>query len=205
MSKYMSGSIFIASLALAGSVCASAANAGVYDFSFSAADGDAVYGKFTTNGSDVISASGNAYLPVLDSAMCCGFVNNGVSLGGAASATPYTTPSGDYIVDDLYAVDYYGLYLTTFGTREINIYAGTAAAGPDGYVSETISAGQGPKSAYVGIYDPSSGIDAQEFGTLTITGVPEPSTWAMMLLGFAGLGFAGYRKAKSGTAAFASA
>ncbi len=25
------------------------------------------------------------------------------------------------------------------------------------------------------------------------TGVPEPSTWAMMLLGFAGLGFAGYR------------
>ena len=25
---------------------------------------------------------------------------------------------------------------------------------------------------------------------------PEPSTWAMMLLGFAGLGFAGYRRAK---------
>jgi hypothetical protein len=28
------------------------------------------------------------------------------------------------------------------------------------------------------------------------TAIPEPSTWAMMLLGFAGLGFAGYRKAK---------
>jgi len=27
-------------------------------------------------------------------------------------------------------------------------------------------------------------------------GAPEPSTWAMMLLGFAGLGFAGYRRAK---------
>ena len=26
--------------------------------------------------------------------------------------------------------------------------------------------------------------------------VPEPSTWAMMILGFAGLGFAGYRKAR---------
>jgi hypothetical protein len=25
--------------------------------------------------------------------------------------------------------------------------------------------------------------------------IPEPSTWAMMLLGFAGLGFAGYRRA----------
>jgi PEP-CTERM motif len=28
--------------------------------------------------------------------------------------------------------------------------------------------------------------------------VPEPSTWAMMLLGFAGLSFAGYRRARKG-------
>jgi uncharacterized membrane protein len=28
--------------------------------------------------------------------------------------------------------------------------------------------------------------------------IPEPSTWAMMLLGFAGLAFAGYRRAKAG-------
>ncbi len=34
--------------------------------------------------------------------------------------------------------------------------------------------------------------------TATIrSSIPEPSTWAMMLLGFAGLGFAGYRRAKS--------
>ena len=30
------------------------------------------------------------------------------------------------------------------------------------------------------------------------TTVPEPSTWAMMLLGFAGVGFAGYRRARAG-------
>jgi hypothetical protein len=34
------------------------------------------------------------------------------------------------------------------------------------------------------------------------TSVPEPSTWAMMLAGFAGLGFAGYRKSKVGREAF---
>jgi PEP-CTERM motif len=33
--------------------------------------------------------------------------------------------------------------------------------------------------------------------------VPEPSTWAMMLVGFAGLGFAGYRTSRK-TAAFAA-
>jgi len=33
------------------------------------------------------------------------------------------------------------------------------------------------------------------------SGVPEPSTWVMMLFGFAGLGLAGYRKAKNGHAA----
>jgi PEP-CTERM motif len=30
--------------------------------------------------------------------------------------------------------------------------------------------------------------------------VPEPSTWAMMLIGFAGLGFAGYRASRKGAA-----
>jgi hypothetical protein len=34
--------------------------------------------------------------------------------------------------------------------------------------------------------------------------VPELSTWGMMALGFAGLGFAGYRKARGGRAAFAT-
>jgi PEP-CTERM motif len=33
--------------------------------------------------------------------------------------------------------------------------------------------------------------------------VPEPSTWAMMLLGFASLSFAGYRRARAGRATLA--
>ena len=40
-----------------------------------------------------------------------------------------------------------------------------------------------------------------ESGVQVIAGVvPEPSTWAMMLLGFAGLGFAGYRASRKTTA-----
>jgi hypothetical protein len=41
--------------------------------------------------------------------------------------------------------------------------------------------------------------------TGTIVATPEPSTWAMMLLGFAGLGFAAYRKAHSARAALSAA
>ena len=37
-------------------------------------------------------------------------------------------------------------------------------------------------------------------GKSQITSAPEPSTWAMMLLGFAGLGFAGYRASRKNVA-----
>jgi hypothetical protein len=44
-------------------------------------------------------------------------------------------------------------------------------------------------------------IGSGDFDFIAESSIPEPSTWGMMLLGFAGLGFAGYRKAKSGRAA----
>ncbi len=40
---------------------------------------------------------------------------------------------------------------------------------------------------------------------IVVGGVPEPSTWAMMLLGFAGLGFAALRRNKKTGSAFAAA
>lgn len=49
----------------------------------------------------------------------------------------------------------------------------------------------------------SGSLSAFHTGSATITAfapsVPEPSTWAMMLVGFAGLGYAGYRKARQAT------
>jgi hypothetical protein len=45
----------------------------------------------------------------------------------------------------------------------------------------------------VGLYQYSGG--ATSFSNFSVTdGVPEPSTWAMMLLGFAGIGFMAYRR-----------
>jgi hypothetical protein len=38
---------------------------------------------------------------------------------------------------------------------------------------------------------------------LSVTPVPEPSTWAMMILGFAGVGFLAYRRKARATFRFA--
>jgi hypothetical protein len=40
-------------------------------------------------------------------------------------------------------------------------------------------------------------------GIFPATPIPEPSTWAMMLMGFAGLGYAGYRQTRKGQVAIA--
>jgi hypothetical protein len=53
--------------------------------------------------------------------------------------------------------------------------------------------------SFVGYQNP----DTNGLNDISVT-VPEPSTWAMMLLGFAGLGFAGHRRARAGHAAHAA-
>jgi hypothetical protein len=40
------------------------------------------------------------------------------------------------------------------------------------------------------------GVDNVVLSSASATGAPEPSTWAMMSLGFAGLGFVGYRRSR---------
>ena len=51
--------------------------------------------------------------------------------------------------------------------------------------------------------DPDASLN--NFSATYVSGaVPEPSTWALLTLGLAGLGFAGYRKTKSGRTALAA-
>jgi PEP-CTERM motif-containing protein len=79
-----------------------------------------------------------------------------------------------------------GFALTVLNTRQptgYQLFNGTTAA-PD--FSALLA-----ESPIVNLYVEGTSIT----GTLTVAaaGVPEPSMWVMMLIGFAGLGFAGYR------------
>jgi hypothetical protein len=52
----------------------------------------------------------------------------------------------------------------------------------------------------VGCRSPCAALGQPISGDLTIAAVPEPSTWAMMILGFCGLGFMRYRRRKPAAA-----
>jgi hypothetical protein len=61
--------------------------------------------------------------------------------------------------------------------------------------------------AFVGVFEAAPAdrehVDEGTKFTFTLVGgaVPEPSTWAMLLLGFAGLGYAGYRRVRQAAVA----
>jgi len=94
-------------------------------------------------------------------------------------------------------------------TKEYEAFAGTNSfilstsnnvkAGQWSLVTESVFLNAGANS--VGFYslttDPTNQYGAV-IGDVSLSAVPEPSTWALMILGFLGLGFAGYRKGKSG-------
>ena len=74
----------------------------------------------------------------------------------------------------------------------------TLSGGTPGLVSYLVTAAQ------TGAIPGNSFVSLIEAGNQTLgAGAPEPATWAMMALGFAGLGFAGYRKSRK-TAPFAA-
>jgi hypothetical protein len=56
---------------------------------------------------------------------------------------------------------------------------------------------QADKLTEVSFFSASGIKEAKQFEVSGVAAIPEPSTWAMLLAGFAGLGFADYRRAKT--------
>jgi len=101
--------------------------------------------------------------------------------------------------------------LFTAGGYEYNIYESDGLSVVPGSRPETVTEGYSIwRSKIGGSYDGSFELgtliatDNSNNGNATNGGVPELSTWVMMLLGFAGVGFVAYRRTKKGSAAIAA-
>ena len=71
---------------------------------------------------------------------------------------------------------------------------GTTGAGLFG-VEQSSNSPSGSQLYTLGIYSPTVWhLEVETAAFQSTSSVPEPSTWAMLLVGFAGLGFAAYRK-----------
>jgi hypothetical protein len=104
-------------------------------------------------------------------------------LGGAVISISEPTGFEDTGDGDAWTDDYYS---SAIAPGETGYFSALNFAGPilPPSIGWSVSVEGGPNG------------EATEFFEGAVETIPEPSTWAMMLLGFAGLGYAGYRRQK---------
>ena len=167
-------------LAIGALASTSAMAAQNYDWTFTngattIASGTLTTGAADNGGFDVTALSGNVIVSV-----------DGVS-GAITSFTPGSGNDGVFIWDNIVYpaatphIDNPGL-LFDVGSTEFNIY-NSAGGFPNGDIIANANNNFGGSS-----------------GTFNLTAVPEPATWAMMLVGFGGLGVAMRSRRKMATA-----
>jgi hypothetical protein len=120
-------------------------------------------------------------------------VLNPATIWSAGAETPYSRDSNANGIDPI--ASGYGTWTMAGFTANYGALVGDA-----GGVLFLIGTGPTTKTGLsgeltVGYWDSYYG-DNSGSQSLQVTGVPEASTWVMMLAGFAGLGFAGFRKSK---------
>jgi hypothetical protein len=157
--------------ALFGAVIAAAAfsapaSARTWDFSFTDATGDTASGQLTT------SAAGDPYAISNISGLIDGSAITGLSSYAGADNNLFFAGGAPY-------ADQGGISFTTASSVTYN-WSNYPSGSPGG-IANSVS-------------DPNGNGCCQAAFTSVVVGVPEPATWAMMILGFVGVGFMAYRR-----------
>jgi hypothetical protein len=122
--------------------------------------------------------------------------------------TPESPPSRVYTISSAATFDFItptvfdGAYFSgnSFAPVTFDLFNGATLVATSGTLAPSstptfLSSGYSGLVTEVVVSSPDPDFYVMDNVTFGVSGVPEPSTWAMMLLGFAVLGFAGYRQA----------
>jgi hypothetical protein len=167
----------IAGLATAMLLNVTATSAATYKFSFQSSDAElTATGELTVNASKQVTGVSGFISGLTDQTI------SGVAANPSFPSASYS-PDGSFI--------YNNVYYTTGMAFDVNGLLFVTAENPGGYWNLWGSS-PGNYSLFesVGSYN----YPIQESGTLSVAAAPEPSTWAMLALGFASLGFFGRRR-----------
>jgi PEP-CTERM motif len=169
----------IATLATTTLLTMTASSAATYNFKFQSSDAAlTAAGQFAVNAENEVTSVSGAVGGLTNQTISGVFANP--SFPNSA-----TSPDGLFIYDNLYspagmAFDYSGLLFTT-------------ADNPGGYWNLWASS-----PGTYSLYESAGGsYPIAEIGTLSVAGAPEPSTWAMLGLGFVALTFVGRRRKRT--------
>jgi hypothetical protein len=185
---------------------AAAANATVYDFSYTFVDGSnenagTITGSFTGTGpvSDIINISNASITMSLDSTLLSGpfyawsYTPTSPNCEAASCYTLGGTLSIPVVVSNNGGSNFVFSTANTRGALAASTYfyiiQPWTNPGPGSTTVATQFASGGDPNKYIDTYN-GQFVEAN----FRVEAVPEPSTWAMMILGFVGLGFVAYRR-----------
>jgi hypothetical protein len=175
--------VALAASAIAALLTSAPAKAAIYNFEFDQTGGGITF-IGTINTKNTPDANGGYDVTSITGTVSGTSVGGTVALLGGNPGTATLSPAGQFIYDNEFYLTPPPLsnpgILFTIGGYEWNLFS-TASVGPGNFSLF----GTNPSS-----YNPTVTGDF----TYTVAPVPEISTWAMMIVGFFGLGFIGYRR-----------
>ena len=171
----------MAALVTAVLLSVTASNAATYNFTFQSSDAELnATGEFTVNAADDVTSVSGAI---------SGLTNQTIS--GVTANPSFPTPSyssdGSFIYNNVY-------YPTGTTSFDVNGLLLVTDQNPGGYWNLW-----GTSPGNYSLYESAGSYNypIEEIGSLSVAAAPEPSTWAMLALGFAALSFVGRRRQRT--------